>query len=573
MPESDPVLRRAILYPLTISLAVGTLVLTAYFAYLGTRNLFFARRSVPLTVTGSLASIGCLLSGSVYFVEHASCFVLGIAVVLFVNIVLVIPMVRTIYIMLLARQAHDFAQRIAWGDSTLTAEPGRHSLDAKKQRTVWKRPWYTFSQQSLQRQLLCVCLVVVVAAVILYIGYVLTLKYYTPLDVPPFCPQGWFPYYVTAITVVILVILYPMSFYFMRHLVDGYGIRSELMVYWIGALFLEATFQTIRYVGLSQFVTFLSNFIVNLVRHLWFISLFIVVPLWKLHRYDQRCAQVYTAPITPTTLFQIINHPQQLFEFREYCTSLYCGELVSFLMDYQRLKVQVRCYVCHRKTWLSSDASFSAQVTGVESDIFSEPPVPPFGNDRVRPASTLVSSPCHTIAPFLADAALPSEVMMLSPSFLPRGTVTSNDEHTQPMLQPASPQCSSQTNTSSTVSLFTSPSFPRLPSTFVDIWYSLVQECPYPTTIQDIWPSSPDEATPIALLGAYRQFVHKYFSSDSLFEVNIESCISSKVQTKARDDQFTIGMFEEAQNAVVELLIEDTLNRYQVLHRPMGCGE
>ncbi|KAJ1958019.1 hypothetical protein IWQ62_004972 [Dispira parvispora] len=571
MSESDPVLRRAILYPFAISLAVAALLLTAYFAYLGSRNPFFARRSVPLTVTGSLASLICLLSASVYFVEFGPCFVIGIAAVLFANVVLVIPVARTIYILLLARQAHDLAQRIAWGDSTLTTEPGRHSVDAKKQRTVWRRPWYTFSQQSLQRQLLCVCLVVVVVSVILYSGYVLTLEYYSPLDRPPFCPLGWFSYYITAITVVILVILYPVCFYFMWHLVDGYGIRNELVIYWVGALLLETTIRAVRYAGLSQFVTFLTNFMVNLLRHLWFISLFIVVPLWKLRRYDQRCTQVYTAPATPATLFQIINHPQQFFEFREYCTSLYCGELVSFLMDYQRLKVQVQCYVRRRDTLTCSDVDSGIQAIGVESNNSSEPPLLLTRNELTGSPSNSVSSPYHTIAPFITDAALSPEVLTMSSSFLSHGPVTPYKDHTQPMLQPTSPMCSLQTKTSSSTSLFTPLDLQRLPSTSADIWYSLVQECPYPTSIQDLWPSSPDDAAPIALLAAYQQIVHKYFSSDSLFEMNIEPCISSKVRIKAQDDQLTIGMFEEAQDAVVGLLIEDTLTRYQVLHRPTEC--
>ncbi|KAJ1925892.1 hypothetical protein IWQ60_004265 [Tieghemiomyces parasiticus] len=592
--------RRAIVYPIIGVIILIAAALTVCFAYRGRHDPFFQYRSVSLTILGVVASIFSLACAMVFFVENKECWLLILVNVLTIHVVFFVPILCACKLWALAKHAQalqrhmDLGQEVPDGDfsaveTTMGDRPSEGSkapmfpescpptgsrpcrvgpLGSPRQsrsgqsvprfirearRHTNQRPWYLVSHRSLRLKLLTAVLVLAVYSGALYAVFISTTNEGDLNRQRPLCSRSWLAIYNTVVVGVEFLVVYPLILYYLRPLQDGFAIRQELLLFWIVITVVEIAYRILFNLKLYSWGYIVVQFVLNTFRCVWYIVIFVVIPLVKHHRerHRERC-QVVDLPVTPTTLYQLLADPERWFTFVQFCSDHFCGELPSFLMDYQRLKVRLHRFADPDKV-----------VTAAAVPIHRMKILSPFAvrtppNNTGEASRDLVSLPTTSL-PLLYPGFLTDVAININPAGTDSGntvTITARDEYVfgRPTATTTTvfPTCFAAGHLS--------PTNPERAH-----WATLVTIMPYPASLRDVWTcGSPNDPAPVELQKYYRQFYRKYFTSRSLFEINIDHTKKRLIQDRvAQTHSFTVGVFDAAKDAVVDLLVSDMLGRFK----------
>ncbi|KAJ1928821.1 hypothetical protein IWQ60_001724 [Tieghemiomyces parasiticus] len=601
--------RRAIVYPIIGVIILIAAALTVCFAYRGRHDPFFQYRSVSLTILGVVASIFSLACAMVFFVENKECWLLILVNVLTIHVVFFAPILCACKLWALAKHAQalqrhmDLGQEVPDGDfsaveTTMGDRPSEGStapmfprscsptgsrpyrvdpLGSPRQsrpgqaiprfirearRHTSQRPWYLVSHRTLRLKLLTAVLVLAVYSGALYAVFISTTNEGDQHRQRPLCSRSWLAIYNTVVVGVEFLVVYPLILYYLRPLQDGFAIRQELLLFWIVITVVEIAYRILFNLKLYSWGYIVVQFVLNTFQCVWYIVIFVVVPLVKHHRERHRERyQVVDLPVTATTLYQLLADPERWFAFVQFCSDHFCGELPSFLMDYQRLKVRLYRFAdpfgtdtfrsgllepeeYHGGALETEDRGPDPSPLQTSAHVYDDI----VGDYGARRPSTNQAVPAQLIGghylggpvgPAVAGAAsLPTSVFA---SGRPTATTTT-----------VSPTCLAAGHLS--------PTNPERAH-----WATLVTIMPYPASLRDVWTcGSPNDPAPVELQKYYRQFYRKYFTSRSLFEINIDNAKKRLIQDRvAQTHSFTVGVFDAAKDAVVDLLVSDMLGRFK----------
>ncbi|KAJ1992008.1 hypothetical protein H4R33_001166 [Dimargaris cristalligena] len=626
---------RAIVYPiLAVSLALG-ISLNALFIIRGHNNPFYEKRSISLSTIGNIASIISLVASALYYAEDFPCLVIYLSNVVTVHLTLTIPLLCTLKLLALAKHAQVLGHQLNFTDQNRmnSAQTGgqagngsasersvsisRLSQPSVTLQRTWRRPWYIMGQRSLKFKLMAITAALVIYTCIVYSVFVATQQDRSLSHGNPGCSLGWLSAYNTAVAGAILIIIYIPTLFFLRHLDDGFGIRQELTIYYFGLFVLELAYRIVYSLDLPRPNSGIALLIISYAQYIWYTLMFLILPLYKGHIQRIKMSRArQMMPANRQTLFRIINHPDKYFDFRRFCTSIYCGELPTFLLDYQILKLALyEVVLTERRTEKEKEEEVVPHPPERERKI---PPVPKHENahgsahqhchtvsmaaeifdsellhysisstsgSATRPVSheyntssssalshgggsnaasdlALVVAPFEAIQPPSPTPSNPLNLPSSDPSAKPGASAgwAKNNAPVPPLAEPHPPPFN--------------PVLPHLTSTQLpgaiqatvverDLWARLVRDIPYPASISSVWPHSLDDPVPDHLRGAFRHFYTKYISAESIFEINIDIRKKKPLQDQvAHQERYTVGMFEEVKDAVIDLLVTDTLARY-----------
>ncbi|KAJ1982093.1 hypothetical protein H4R34_001823 [Dimargaris verticillata] len=514
--HDGPDIRMKIFAPILAIVDVMIIVSTALFWLRSRTSRDLQKRSVPLTLlTGLAALITCTL----FFIRclgDTPCFPILLGCYFGFYYVHTMLTTRALRLVVMARTARSKVQRLLYPDRPPTFWERHHKLVR------------VFHQDS--KLLAYVFLVSSPFPIFGLIAMFVSDKYsFFSTDIS--CPMGWESYPLVAVSLVYIFGAFPTLAYMMRDIRDAYQMRNDLIVTCLTSIAFDILFFGLELAD-TELLYPASNLIFPAISIVIIQVSAILLPWWRVR---STAAEQPGFAASPTVFYRVLADHDMLALFCKFCENNFCAELPLFLTDYQRLKSKSVEFMASEKPIRKS--SLAQPRSPIDEDVI--PPHP----RRQHPYDD------HYYQPQQQQHQKHHPQLQQSPNYNPLGKwfITRNVDE-KDLVPPTTPS--------------TLGDIPMRDISSFDSIQGPAKVSPLPSTIAMDLGDMAQQTVPTELTVDYYVFYERYFSENSIWEVNISGRTLSQLQSLVEQEHYTWRMFDSAKDEVSQLLMEDVFTKF-----------
>ncbi|KAJ1970891.1 hypothetical protein H4R35_005592 [Dimargaris xerosporica] len=514
--HDGPDIRLQIFAPVLAIVDVMIIVSTALFWVRSRTSRDLQKRSVPLTLlTGLAALVTCTL----FFIRclgDTPCFPILLGCYFGFYYVHTMLTTRALRLVVMARTARSKVQRLLYPD---------------RPPTFWERHHQLVRIFHHDSKLLAYVFLVSSPFPIFGLIAMFVSDKYSFFSTDISCPMGWESYPLVAVSLLYIFGAFPALAYMMRDIRDAYQMRNDLIVTCLTSIVFDILFFGLELAN-TELLYPASNLIFPAISIIIIQISAILLPWWRVR---STTTELPGFAASPTVFYRVMADHEMLALFCKFCENNFCAELPLFLTDYQRLK--------------SKSVEFMASEKPIRKSSLTLPRSP-MDDNIISPHSRRQHQyDDHHYHHRQQQRQQPPNHNPLGKWFITRNV---DEKELVPQTTPS-----------------TLGDIPMRDISSFDSIQGPTKVSPLPSTIAMDLGDMTQHTVPTELTVDYYVFYERYFSENSIWEVNISGRTLSQLQSLVEQEHYTWSMFDSAKDEVSQLLMEDVFTKFIKANRDL----